>query len=66
MTSTGYLLALVGAESRRRWVLALSSAGLRPADYGVLMTLDVAGHYSRSDVFSLAVDRGARDPVTYR
>ena len=29
-------------------------------------TLDVAGHYSRSDVFSLAVDRGARDPVTYR
>jgi nitrilase len=28
-------------------------------------TLDVAGHYSRSDIFSLAVDRSARDPVTY-
>jgi nitrilase len=29
-------------------------------------TLDVAGHYSRDDIFSLAVDRSARDPVTYR
>jgi nitrilase len=28
-------------------------------------TLDVAGHYSRSDIFSLAVDRTAREPVTY-
>jgi len=29
-------------------------------------TLDVAGHYGRADIFSLAVDRSARDPVTYR
>jgi nitrilase len=29
-------------------------------------TLDVAGHYSRSDIFSLAVDRSARKPVSYR
>jgi nitrilase len=29
-------------------------------------TLDVAGHYSRSDIFSLAIDRSAQRPVTYR
>jgi nitrilase len=29
-------------------------------------TLDVAGHYSRNDIFSLAVDRSPRKPVTYR
>jgi nitrilase len=28
-------------------------------------TLDVAGHYGRNDIFSLAVDRSARTPVTY-
>ena len=29
-------------------------------------TLDVTGHYSRPDIFQLEVDRGSRDPVTYR
>ncbi len=28
-------------------------------------TLDVVGHYSRADIFSLAVDRTAREPVTF-
>src|SRR5260370_21595308 len=37
--SPGYLLALIGRESRRRWTSALNSAGLRPAHFGVLMTL---------------------------
>jgi nitrilase len=29
-------------------------------------TLDVAGHYSRSDIFSLVVNRSAQEPVSYR
>jgi nitrilase len=28
-------------------------------------TLDVVGHYSRADIFSLAVDRSAREPVSF-
>jgi MarR family transcriptional regulator, lower aerobic nicotinate degradation pathway regulator len=48
--STGYLLALVGADSRRRWVQALSSAGLRPADFGVLMTLGASRRSSQAEL----------------
>jgi nitrilase len=29
-------------------------------------TLDVTGHYSRPDVFQLAVDRSAKEPVSFR
>jgi nitrilase len=29
-------------------------------------TLDVTGHYSRPDVFQLVIDRGAREPISYR
>jgi nitrilase len=28
-------------------------------------TLDVAGHYSRTDIFQLIVNRKASDPITY-
>lgn len=48
--SPGYLLALIGAESRRRWTRALSSAGLRSSHFGVLMTLDVLGEASQRRV----------------
>lgn len=37
--STGFLLALAGAESRRQWARGLARSGLRPAHYGVLMVL---------------------------
>ena len=42
-------------------------ADIEPAQVAAAhRTLDVAGHYSRSDIFSLAVDRSARKPVSYR
>lgn len=48
--SPGYLLARVGAESRRRWTQALSSAGLRPAHFGVLMTLGAVPRASQREL----------------
>jgi DNA-binding MarR family transcriptional regulator len=41
--STGYLLARLGAESRRRWARMLADHGLTPHHFGVLMTLDQLG-----------------------
>jgi DNA-binding MarR family transcriptional regulator len=41
--STGFLLARLGAESRRRWARTLSERGLTPHHFGVLMTLDEHG-----------------------
>ena len=42
-SSTGYLLARLGAESRRRWARMLSERGLTPYHFGVLMALDQLG-----------------------
>jgi DNA-binding MarR family transcriptional regulator len=42
-SSTGYLLARLGAESRRRWARMLADHGLTPHHFGVLMTLDHLG-----------------------
>ena len=39
-SSTGYLLARLGAESRRRWARMLADHGLTPHHFGMLMTLD--------------------------
>jgi DNA-binding MarR family transcriptional regulator len=42
-SSSGYLLARLGAESRRRWARMLADHGLTPHHFGVLMTLDHLG-----------------------
>jgi DNA-binding MarR family transcriptional regulator len=42
-SSTGFLLARLGAESRRRWARLLSERGLTPYHFGVLMALDQDG-----------------------
>lgn len=39
LASTGYLLARVGSESRRRFVQALEEHDITLAQYGVLMIL---------------------------
>jgi DNA-binding MarR family transcriptional regulator len=43
LASTGYLLARLGAESRRRWARMLAEHGLTPHHFGMLMTLDHLG-----------------------
>ena len=47
VSSTGFLLARVGTESRRRWTRALAQLGLRPSHYGVLMALAAVGAVSQ-------------------
>jgi DNA-binding MarR family transcriptional regulator len=60
--SPGYLLALIGAESRRRWTRALRSAGLRSSHFGVLMTLGLLGEASQRRV-GLAIGIDPRNLV---
>lgn len=47
LTSTGFLLARVGSESRKRFSHALARWKLRPAHYGVLMALAERGTASQ-------------------
>lgn len=42
-SSTGFLLARIGAESRRRWARLLSERDLSPHHFGTLMALDQLG-----------------------
>ncbi len=39
LSASGYLLALIGAEARRRWARVLAEHDLRPHHYGVLLAL---------------------------
>jgi DNA-binding MarR family transcriptional regulator len=52
-SSTGFLLARVGAESRRLWTLALAGLDLRPSHYAVLMALDALGPASQQQLAQL-------------
>ncbi|MGH3492973.1 MAG: MarR family winged helix-turn-helix transcriptional regulator [Sciscionella sp.] len=51
--STGYLLARVGMESRRRWARTLAERDLTPHHFGVLMTLEQAGPASQQQLSRL-------------
>ena len=48
--SVGFLLALLGAESRRRFSEALAAHELRLSHYGVLMTLATSGPMSQQSL----------------
>jgi DNA-binding MarR family transcriptional regulator len=55
--STGYLLARVGAESRRMWARMLADHGLTPHHFGVLLVLDQLGVASQQQLsHSVGVD----------
>jgi DNA-binding MarR family transcriptional regulator len=48
--STGFLLAMAGAESRRRWVDWLAKWELRPSHYSALMVLGQRGTVSQQEL----------------
>src|SRR5262245_16813589 len=50
LSSSGYLLARVGAQSRRLWARMLSDHGLAPGHFGVLMALDRLGTASQQEL----------------
>ena len=52
-SSTGFLLARVGAESRRLWTQALADLELRPSHYAVLMALAALGPTSQQQLAQL-------------
>ena len=62
LTSTGYLLARVGAESRRMWARMLAEHDLTPHHFGMLMTLDQAGAATQQQL-SRAVGVDPRNAV---
>ena len=53
LSSTAFLLAMVGAESRKRWVEGLARWALRPSHFAALMALDEIGPISQQDLARL-------------
>lgn len=51
--STGYLLARVGSESRRRWARTLVEEDLTPHHYSALIALDQRGAMSQQQLSQL-------------
>lgn len=47
LSSTGFLLARLGSESRKRFTRGLAKHGLRPSHYGVLMAIAEIGMTSQ-------------------
>jgi DNA-binding MarR family transcriptional regulator len=62
LDSTGYLLARLGAESRRRWGQMLAGQDLTPHQFAVLMTLTQLGAPSQQQL-SRAVGIDPRNAV---
>jgi DNA-binding MarR family transcriptional regulator len=62
MASTGYLLARVGAESRRMWARMLAEHELTPHHLGMLTVLNQAGAISQQQL-SRAVGVDPRNAV---
>jgi DNA-binding MarR family transcriptional regulator len=62
LASTGYLLARVGAESRRMWARMLAEHDLTPHHFGVLMALEAAGTATQQQL-SRAVGVDPRNAV---
>jgi DNA-binding MarR family transcriptional regulator len=56
--SSGYLLARIGAESRRRWARMLAEQDLTPHHFGILTALDTGGPtYQQRLAEVIGVDR---------
>ena len=62
LASSGYLLARVGAQSRRRWARMLTEHGLSPSHFGLLMALDQLGTTSQQQL-SHAIGLDPRNAV---
>ncbi len=50
LASTGFLLARLGSESRKRFTRGLAKHGLRPSHYGVLMAIAEIGMTSQQQL----------------
>lgn len=53
LSSPGFLLAMVGAESRKRWVEGLARWETRPSQFAALMVLGERGPISQRDLAGL-------------